>query len=68
MKSDKSFENFVFPEWTNLLRPAAVIGGLGGLVYVTVIVWLGFSPQAIEVGYQPVQPVPYSHALHVGQL
>ena len=23
---------------------------------------------ATDVGYAPVQPVPYSHALHVGQL
>ncbi len=68
MKSDKSYENFVFPRWTNLLRPAAVVAVLGGLGYVTVLVWLGFSPHAVEVGYQPVQPVPYSHAIHVGQL
>ena len=68
MKSDKSYENFIFPRWTNLLRPAVVIAALGGLIYVTVLVWLGFSPHAIEVGYQPVQPVPYSHAIHVNQL
>jgi len=28
----------------------------------------GFSPQTRDVGYQPVQPVPYSHALHAGEL
>jgi hypothetical protein len=41
---------------------------IGGLVYASVLVYLGFSPQATDVGYMPTQPVPYSHALHIGQL
>ena len=68
MKPDKSYENFVFPRWMNLLRPGLALAAVGGAVYVVVLVWLGFSPKTIEVGYQPEQPVPYSHALHVGQL
>jgi hypothetical protein len=28
----------------------------------------GASPRTINVGYAPVQPVPYSHALHAGEL
>ncbi len=68
MKSDKSNDNLIFPEWTNILRPAVAAAAVGGLVYVTILVWFGFSPKALEVGYQPEQPVPYSHALHVGQL
>lgn len=68
MKSDKSHDNLIFPEWTNVLRPAVAVAAVGGLVYVTILVWFGFSPLALEVGYQPEQPVPYSHALHVGEL
>jgi hypothetical protein len=26
------------------------------------------TPEAIRIGYQPEQPVPYSHALHAGEL
>ena len=26
------------------------------------------TPEAIRIGYQPDQPVPYSHALHAGEL
>jgi hypothetical protein len=37
-------------------------------VYASVVVFLGFSPKATDVGYMPTQPVPYSHAVHVGQL
>jgi len=36
--------------------------------YLTAIVWFGFSPKTVDVGYQPTQPVAYSHALHAGQL
>ena len=68
MNEDKSNHIFVFPRWSNLLRPALVIGAAGGLLYVVLVVYLGGSPQTIEVGYQPEQPVPYSHALHVGEL
>ena len=30
--------------------------------------WYGANPVTLNVGYAPVQPVPYSHALHVGKL
>jgi hypothetical protein len=68
MMEEKSYHHYLFPKWTNILRPAVALGALGGLVYVVVIVWFGFSPKTTDVGYQPEQPVPYSHALHVGQL
>jgi len=68
MNEDKSNDIFIFPKWTDVLRPAVAVGALGGLLYVSVIVAFGFSPQATDVGYAPVQPVPYSHAVHVGQL
>lgn len=58
----------MFPRWANLLLPLALIGGLGAAAYVPVVVYLGFSPSATDVGYSPEQPVPYSHALHVGEL
>jgi len=30
--------------------------------------WIFASPEFIDAGYQPEQPVPYSHAVHVGKL
>ena len=68
MAMDKSNDIFVFPRWTWVLRPAIAAAVGGGLLYAVLIVWLGFSPQATDVGYAPEQPVPYSHALHVGEL
>lgn len=45
---------------------AIVLGA--AIVYIAVVITFGFSPQATDVGYQPDQPVPYSHALHAGTL
>lgn len=58
----------MFPRWANLLLPLLLIGFVGAALYVPVVVYLGFSPQATDVGYAPHQPIPYSHALHVGKL
>ncbi len=68
MTEDKSNDIFTFPKWTWVLRPGIAVAAVGGLVYASVIIYLGFSPKATDVGYMPTQPVPYSHALHVGQL
>jgi hypothetical protein len=58
----------IFPAWTNILPIKVVIAlGLSGAV-ASAGVWYYFSPNYTRVGYMPVQPVPYSHALHVGQL
>ena len=59
---------FVFPKWTNVLRPAIVLGVVLVPLYVAGIVYFGLSPQTTDAGYQPSQPVPFSHALHTGQL
>jgi hypothetical protein len=68
MSEDKSNDIFTFPRWLNILRPAIAVGALGGVLYAVTVVYLGASPRTTDVGYMPEQPVPYSHALHVGQL
>lgn len=58
----------IFPRWTN--NVPIVIGVLAPLVGAAAIfaIWYWFSPKYTDVGYRPVQPVPYSHALHAGDL
>ncbi|MGA2584930.1 MAG: cytochrome c3 family protein [Tepidisphaeraceae bacterium] len=68
MKHEWYEQPFVFPKWANYLLPAVIVGVVGGLFYVPTVVGLGASPKTTAVGYSPVQPVPYSHALHAGQL
>jgi hypothetical protein len=61
-------DRFVFPRWVNkLVLILPILVTLGGL-YVVVLVIYAAAPQTTDVGYQPKQPVPYSHALHVGRL
>jgi hypothetical protein len=52
----------------NLLPLATALGAptLGGVLVAGV--WYYGSPRYTDVGYRPVQPVPYSHALHAGEL
>jgi hypothetical protein len=58
----------IFPSWWNKLPlVAALAGGLGAPLAIGVV-WYFFSPWYTDVGYQPAQPVAYSHKLHVGEL
>ena len=46
------------------------MGPVATVLLVTVVgaIWYWFSPEFTDVGYQPKQPVPYSHQLHAGEL
>ncbi|GAB5518482.1 MAG: cytochrome c3 family protein [Rhodothermales bacterium] len=58
----------LFPKKANVLPHVSLAGaGIGG-VFLIALVWYFFSPEYIDVGYAPEQPVPYSHELHAGQL
>ncbi len=58
----------ILPPWTNRIPLfGAVVGGVLPILAIGAI-WYWFSPKYTDVGYAPVQPVPYSHALHVGEL
>ena len=59
---------FVFPRWANYLLPGLVLMVIGGATYLPTLAGFGASPKTTDVGYQPEQPVPFSHALHAGQL
>ncbi len=61
-------QRFVFPEWTQVLKKAVGLLVTGAPVYLVFLIWYGVTPEAIRIGYQPDQPVPYSHALHAGEL
>ncbi|MCC7205239.1 MAG: cytochrome c3 family protein [Phycisphaeraceae bacterium] len=61
-------DKFVFPTWANYLLPALILAGLGAATYVPTLAVLSLSPGTKDVGYAPTQPVPFSHAMHAGQL
>jgi Cytochrome c7 and related cytochrome c len=58
----------IFPKWTNRLPLMIVVGLMLVGTAVTAGVWYYFTPKYTRVGYQPIQPVPFSHAIHAGQL
>ena len=60
--------HFVFPRWSNLLLPVIILVGMTAPPYVIFMVAWGFSPKTTDVGYMPTQPVPFSHAVHAGEL
>ncbi|UCD38462.1 MAG: cytochrome C [Fidelibacterota bacterium] len=58
----------IFPRWTNRLPLAVTLAFLAGIVLLVLFVWYYFSPWYTDVGYRPVQPVPFSHKFHAGEL
>jgi hypothetical protein len=58
----------IFPKSFNRLPLLIAAGAVLVPSAATAFVWYYFSPRFTDVGYQPVQPVPYSHRLHAGEL
>ena len=58
----------IFPEWTNKIQTYAALGAVLLIAGMIGFFWYYGSPQYTDVGYQPVQPVAYSHKLHAGDL
>lgn len=58
----------VFPKWTNKLPLKIAVGVVLVGAAVTAGAWYYLTPKYSRVGYQPVQPVPFSHATHAGTM
>jgi hypothetical protein len=58
----------IFPKSANALPLQIIIflGVLGGVATAGITYYA--TPAYLRVGYQPVQPVPFDHSLHAGQL
>ena len=58
----------IFPRGSNILPLKIILCLLLLGPAVTAGVWYYFTPKYTRVGYQPPQPVPFPHDVHVGQL
>src|ERR1041384_8314108 len=58
----------MFPKWTNPLPLKVVAGLLLAGSAAMAGVWYYATPKYGRVGYQPRQPVAFSHAIHADQL
>ncbi|MCP3974827.1 MAG: cytochrome c3 family protein, partial [bacterium] len=68
MSDQKPTNPLIFPRWLDKMLPVAGIVLAGGPLFVFGLLFYGGSPTNTDVGYQPEQPVPYSHKLHAGEL
>jgi hypothetical protein len=58
----------IFPEWSNQAPRFAMAGlAIAGLLAAGGV-WYFFSPEYTDVGYQPNQPIPFSHLQHAGEM
>jgi hypothetical protein len=57
-----------FPKWTDKAVLAVLLGLATVPVYFGLLLAYGADPTTLNVGYAPIQPVAYSHALHAGKL
>lgn len=58
----------IFPRWTNNIPLAVAVLGPFALAGLVGFIWYYFSPKYTDVGYRPIQPVPFSHKLHAGDM
>ena len=58
----------VFPKWTNRLPLQIIVGAVLAGSAALAGVWYYFTPKYTRIGYQPIQPVAFSHATHVDQV
>lgn len=58
----------IFPRWANKALAIAALAVVFGLIYLVAILIYLFAPGTQRIGYQPHQPVPYSHQQHAGLL
>ena len=57
-----------FPRWSNWLPLKLAICGVLIVCGLTAGTWYYVTPKYTKVGYQPIQPVPFPHDIHVTQL
>jgi len=57
-----------FPRWTNWLPLKIAICGVLIVCGLTAGTWYYVTPKYTRVGYEPIQPVPFPHDVHVSQL
>lgn len=61
-------QDFHFPKWTNRI-PAFLIGvAVLGAAGVISGFYFFAAPDFLEAGYEPVQPIAFSHKVHAGKL
>ena len=60
---------YLFPRWSNKVLPILIFWVLGPLGTAGIAAAVYYTPnEHVNVGYEPKQPVEYSHKLHAGEM
>ncbi len=59
---------FTFPKWANKITVILLLAAAFAPFYIIAWWGYGFNARTLNVGFSPIQPVPFSHALHAGRL
>ena len=57
-----------FPRWSNWLPLKLAICSFVIVCGLTAGTWYYVTPKYTKIGYEPIQPVPFPHDIHVSQL
>lgn len=60
--------DFLFPKWTNRLPKYVVFLFVVSMAAVSAGFYFFAAPDFLEAGYEPVQPINFSHKVHAGNL
>ena len=58
----------IFPRWTNQLPLKIAICAASAVVGVALAFNFYATPKTLVAGYQPAQPIPFSHKIHADQI
>lgn len=58
----------IFPRWSNILPFKIAFCAVATAAGVGLAFTYYATPKALVVGYQPAQPIPFSHKIHVNQV
>lgn len=64
--ADRPF--FIFPAWADRFGATLFAVSMLGVAFASFVAVYYLAPQTLNVNYQPVQPVKYSHKQHAGDL
>ena len=67
-EKNKKNNHYIFPKWSNKVISVIGVALLLKVIFIIYLFEFWFSPKHLEIGYQPEQPIPYSHSLHAGEL
>jgi len=58
----------IFPRWSNLLPLKIAVCAGFTVAGIALALTYYATPKTLTVGYQPTQPIPFSHKIHVDQV